>query len=163
MGREVLKMKNNIDDWVKLMESDLTRVAYAWAEAVSSAVNGGNTGDLDAFIEKLKANTILPETNSENAAEQIARLTKWRVKLLKVTMNSQSLFQVIGAIIGSLDNLCLQIANDKYAEYIELDYLPQNPESLATPQDVKAPESNHFEPFKKDDRDNGGWERRPRI
>ena len=48
-------MPKNIDDWVKIMESDLDQTAYRWAEELGKALNGATTGELDAVIEQLKS------------------------------------------------------------------------------------------------------------
>lgn len=123
--------ENTADNWVLLMTEDLKKSAYQWAEALGQALNGGNTGQLDIVIEQLLANSILPETTAENAAEQIARLLKWRIKLLKVGMATTQLVGAIMAIAQGLDGLALRVADAQFAEYIELDYLPRNPDSMA--------------------------------
>lgn len=123
--------ENTADNWVSMMTEDLKKSAYQWAEALGQALNGGNTGQLDAVIEQLLANSILPETTADNAAEQIARLVKWRVKLLKVAMATSSLVGAMMAIAQGVDGLALRIAESQFAEYIELDYLPSNPDSMA--------------------------------
>lgn len=123
--------ENTIDDWVLLMAEDLKQSAYKWAEAFGQALNGGNTGQLDIVIEQLLANSIVPETTADNAAEQIARLLKWRVKLLKVGMATTTLVGAVMAIAQGLDGLSLRIAEAQFEEYIELDYLPTNPDSMA--------------------------------
>jgi hypothetical protein len=146
--------ENTIDNWVKLMGDDLDTTAYQWAEHIGEALTGGSTGELDVMIEQLKANTLFEETTAGNAAEQIARVIKWRLKLLKVGMATTELVGRIMAIAQALDGLALQIAEDKFAEYIQLDYLPSNPESMA---------GDRFRPRDRDDedRDLGGWGRRP--
>lgn len=123
--------ENTADNWVLVMTEDLKKSAYQWAETLGQALNGGNTGQLDIVIEQLLANSILPETTAENAAEQIARLVKWRIKLLKVGMVTTQLVGAIMAIAQGLDGLTLRVAESQFAEYIELDYLPNNPESMA--------------------------------
>ena len=138
------------------MSDDLDQTAYRWADNLGDALTGGSTGELDVVIEQLKANTLFEETTAGNAAEQIARVIKWRLKLLKVGMATTELVGRIMAIAQALDGLALRIAEDKFAEYIELDYLPNNPESMA---------GDRFEPGNRDDedRDRGGWGRQPRT
>ncbi len=150
-------MPKNIDDWVKIMESDLDQTAYRWAEELGKALNGATTGELDAVIEQLKSNSIFPETTPENAAEQIARLVKWRVKLLKFGMLTQQLLMAVQAITQGLESTTLHIADEKYAEYIELDYLPSNPESMAGDR-FKPETGRDYE-----DRDDESSGRRPRT
>lgn len=123
--------ENTADNWVLIMAEDLKKSAYKWAELLGQAFNGGNTGQLDIVIEQLKANSILPETTADNAAEQIARLVKWRIKLLKVGMATTQLVGAIMAIAQGIDALVLRVAESQFAEYIELDYLPNNPDSMA--------------------------------
>lgn len=146
--------ENTIDNWVKLLSDDLDTTAYQWAENIGNALTGASTGELDVVIEQLKANTLFDETTAENAAEQIARVMKWRLKLLKVGMATTELVGRVMAIAQALDGLALNIAEDKYPEYIELDYLPSNPESMA---------GDGFRPRDRDDedRDRGGWGRQP--
>lgn len=162
--------ENTIDNWVKLMLQDLDTTAYQWAEQLGDALNGGSTGELDVVIEQLKANTLFEETTTENAAEQIARLTKWRVKLLKFGMASTALVGRIMAIAQGLDGLAIRIADDKFAEFIELDYLPNNPESMAGDrfrpdgqQEPPSPPDDWRERGGDDDREPNGNGRQPRT
>lgn len=151
--------ENTADNWVLLMTEDLKKTAYQWAEALGQAINGGNTGQLDIVIEQLLANSILPETSADNAAEQIARLLKWRIKLLKVGMATSQLVGAIMAIAQGLDGLALRVADAQFAEYIELDYLPSNPESLAGDRFEPKPDTKRgFEEY--GDKSDG---RRPRF
>lgn len=158
--------ENTIDNWVLVMSRDLETMAHTWAEALGQALNGGNAGELDSVVERLKANTIDPETTAENAAEQIARLAKWRVKLLKVSMATDELVKAMMAIATGIDALGLRIADAQYAEIIELDYLPKNPQSLAGDR-WRADENQPKPPSPPDDwdkdRDTNGNGRRPRF
>ena len=139
-------MKENIDEWIRLMGEDLDKTAYMWADEIGKALNGGNTGELDTTIESLKAHTIAPDTTSVNAAEQIARLVKWRVKLLKFGMNTNALVNVVQAITQGLDSLILKVADDTFVEEIELDYLPANPESMALPRSGHSGKTDRLNP-----------------
>lgn len=147
--------ENTLDEWFRLMAEDLNKSAYQWAEHLGEALNGGSTGELDVVIEQLKANTVFEETTADNAAEQIARLVKWRLKLLKVGMATTQLVGAIMAIAQGLDALVMRVADEQFAEYIQLDYLPNNPESMA---------GDRFRPRDRNDEDRGlgGWGRQPK-
>ena len=123
--------ERSIDDWLRVMADDLHKMAYNWAEELGEALNGGSAGELDVVIEQLKANTVFEETTSENAAEQIARLTKWRVRILKTGRATTGLVTHLIAIAQALETLTLIIAEEKFEEAFVLDWTRSSAESMA--------------------------------
>lgn len=111
----------SVDQWVEQMITDLRKSLYGWSENISQALSGADLGALDVFIETVMANQIAPLTTEENAGDQLGRLIKWRVKLLKVAVTTIHVTNLMMSIAQALAAIADAVADENFRE-TNIDY-----------------------------------------
>jgi hypothetical protein len=117
----------NLDSELKKLLEELKKIFYEWAKLNDCE------GYFDIFIERTLSHNLAILTQSANAADQIAKLTRIKALLMRFTKLTTQLLQQVQMAMHSLDTA---------AGYISLTLLPIDmPEHLTPPDgEIEVPE-----------------------
>lgn len=131
-----MNVTKNIDTATHELIESLRKLLYEWAEVL-----GLNAGEADLLIERLlsKSKQIHLITDEQNAAEQVTRVIRFKLDLMKFGIVTMQVLDQLAYVTAAFSRIADIIAEDKYLEEINFDKALgisfDKVVSLATPDD----------------------------
>lgn len=100
---------------------------YSWAEQV-----GFSAGEADIVVEKLSQNNLAIMTIGSNSADQIARLTKAKCRLIKFVLLTEATTERLRRFIVGMATMADFMADNMFEEIVDWsDLIPPSMDSTA--------------------------------